>query len=375
MKKFSVLFVLIFILQMLTGCNVSNIIDVTPVDQTQEIPAVTHTGSDLQVYYIDVGQADCSLTILPNNKTMLIDAGNNEDGQMLVNTFKSMGITKIDYLIGTHPHEDHIGGLDNIIKNFDIGEIYMPEKSSDSMTFEDVVNAIYSKQLKITKPVPGTNIYQDENTTIKILAPISDAGNDLNNHSIVIRMDYINNSFLFTGDAETKVENEILSKGYNVDVDVLKVGHHGSDTSSSTNFLKKVTPKYAIIQVGENNEYGHPHNETINKLKNFGATIYRNDLNGTIKVTSNGKTITVVSDNSGSGTSLPSNTTQNNTKDDIKEPTPPVVATENESNMVYVTPNGKKYHKKDCVHLGKNIRGLTVENAKNEGYEPCKNCH
>ena len=150
---------------------------------------------------------------------------------------------------------------------------------------------------------------------------------------------------------------------------------HHNNKKSITNFLKKVTPKYAIIQVGENNEYGHPHNETINKLINFGATIYRNDLNGTIKVTSNGKTITVVSDNSGSGTSLPSNTTQNNTKDDIKEPTPPVVATENETNMVYVTPNGKKYHKKDCVHLGKNIRGLTVKNAKNEGYEPCKNCH
>ena len=275
MKKLSLLIVLILIVSSFTGCSVSNILDTytleTPI--TEEIMPAT-PGEDLEVYFFDVGQADCIFSLLPNGQTMLIDAGNNGDGIRLVQEIRNLGVDTIDYLIGTHPHEDHIGGLDDIINNFNIKNLYMPNKTTDTRTFEDVVNAIANKNLQITKPIPGSMIYQDADLKIKILAPNSPDYNNLNNYSIAIRMDYKNNSFLFTGDGEKEVEDEILAQNFDVDVDVFKAGHHGSTTSNSERFLDKVTPEYTIIQVGENNEYGHPHDEIIETLSRRNSDIY-----------------------------------------------------------------------------------------------------
>jgi competence protein ComEC len=235
--------------------------------------------SALTVHFIDVGQADCELVILPNGENMLIDAGNNSEGKKVVEYLKNLNITKIDYLIGTHPHADHIGGMDTVIENMDIGKIYMPKAETNTKTFEDVLDAIDAKNLTITTAKNGVNIYNDGETTIDIIAPNSDTYDSLNNYSAVILLKYRDASFLFSGDAEALSEGEIEG---DISADVLKVGHHGSSTSSSQAFLNRVNPKYAVISCGEGNSYSHPHKETLDKLSAMNVTLYRTDLNGSI---------------------------------------------------------------------------------------------
>ena len=391
MKRISIFMTLILIISLFTGCSVADISNISPTPDIQNttttsatptpISTNTNISGELQVYFFDVGQADCSLTIFPTGETLLIDGGNNEDGGFLVSQIKSLGINNISYLVGTHPHEDHIGGLDTIIQNFDIGKIYMPNAYSDSRTFEEVVNAISNKGMKITAPVSGEYIMNTTDSKIRILAPNSKEYDNLNNYSIAIRVDYKDNSFLFTGDAETEVENEILAKGYDIDVDVFKAGHHGSTTSNSSRFLNKVTPEYVIIQVGEGNSYGHPHDEILYAFQKMGAKTYRTDLNGTVKVIADGTNITVhpnTNSNSSSQTiPIPIQTENKNSNikdangDSVINTTP----SQNPEHTVYVTPNGAKYHEEGCKHLGKNIRPLTLNEAISEGYEPCKGCH
>ena len=221
--------------------------------------------------------------------TMLIDAGTNEAGETVVNFLKDKGITKIDYLVGTHPHEDHIGGLDDVIDNFDIGTIYMPKMQTTTKTFEDVLDSIANKNLQVTTPVVGdTFSLVDAKCTI-MAVDTQDTEDNLNLSSIVIRMTYGGNSFLFMGDAEAEVEE---ARSWQP-ADVLKVGHHGSKTSSSQNFIYQVMPSIAIIQVGKDNSYNLPNQETIDKLNAVGAKVYRTDESGNILVTSDGSNIQV----------------------------------------------------------------------------------
>ena len=226
----------------------------------------------LNVHFIDVGQADCMLITTPDDKTMLIDAGNNADGDDVVNYIKKQGIDTIDVLIGTHPHEDHIGGMDDVIKNFNIGKFYMPRAANNTKTFEDVLDAAQEKGLKITAGKAGMNIGLSDSVNAEILAPNSETYKDLNNYSIVVKLTYKQDSFLFMGDAEKQSENEILDKGYDISTDVLKIGH--------------------VICVGKGNDYGHPHKETMKLLKDYGLTVYRTDECGTIIATSDGNGIT-----------------------------------------------------------------------------------
>ncbi|HHY77026.1 MAG TPA: MBL fold metallo-hydrolase [Clostridiales bacterium] len=243
----------------------------------------------LQVHFIDVGQADC-IFIKTDDKTMLIDAGNNADSKTVVEYIKSQNIDKLDFVVGTHPHEDHIGGLDAVIESFDIGTIYMPRAMNTTKTFEDVLNAISKKGLKVTTPVSGTTVYFGK-ASFTILAPNSDNYDELNNYSIVIKLNHGNNSFMFTGDAEEISEKEMINKDYDLSADVLKVAHHGSNTSTTEEFLDKVNPQYAVICVGKDNKYGHPHKETIDLLNKKGIKIYRTDESGTIIAFSDGKSI------------------------------------------------------------------------------------
>lgn len=233
--------------------------------------------NNLKVYYFDVGQAD-SILIVNNNKTMLIDAGNNDDGDLIVNNIKKLGISRLDYVVGTHPHEDHIGGLDNVIREFDIGKIYMPKVQTNTRTFEEVLDVINDKKLKITSPKVGDK-FKVGDTNCEVMS-VGNNKEELNLTSIVIRMEYKNRSYLFTGDAE--VANEKVRSW--PETDVLKVGHHGSSTSSSKSFINQIKPKIAIIQVGEGNEYGHPHDVILNRLQDIGAKIYRTDLNQNILI-------------------------------------------------------------------------------------------
>ncbi len=243
----------------------------------------------IKIHYIDVGQGDSIFIELPNKKTMLIDAGESSKGKIASSYISNLGYYKIDYIVGTHPHTDHIGGLAHIINSFDIGNIYMPKAVSTSKTYENLLNTISQKGLKITTARAGVNIASESNLNINIVAPNREYS-DLNNSSAVVKITYGNRKFLFMGDAETKSENDIIS---DVSADVIKVGHHGSDTSSGQSFVNKVNPKYAIIMVGNNNQYNHPYQIIIDRWINSGAKVYRTDINGNIIVISDGNLLDI----------------------------------------------------------------------------------
>lgn len=244
----------------------------------------------LKVHYIDVGQGDSELIQTPDNKTILIDAGTNASTTSLVNYLKSQKVSKIDYLVLTHPHEDHIGGADVVIKDFDIVNIYMPKTTATTNTFEDVVNAIKAKGLKASQPAPGTSFTLGA-ASFTILGPINPDPDDLNTYSIVLKLTYGRNSFLFTGDAQTSNEKDMIDAGYDISAEVLKVGHHGSNTSTSQDFLDAVNPKNAVISCAIGNDYGHPHQDTMDKLAAKNIPVYRTDECGTIVATSDGSRI------------------------------------------------------------------------------------
>jgi competence protein ComEC len=244
-----------------------------------------------RVTYLDVGQGD-SAVVQSDSSNLLIDAGTNATANSLVKEFKNMGIGKFDVVVGTHPQEDHIGGLDTVIRQFDIGKIYMPKVSATSRTFEDVLRAIQGKGLTVSTPVAGSS-FNLGSAGCSILAPNSQSYENVDNYSIVIRVGFGANSFLFTGDAQVDSEKEMLVRGYILKSDVLKVGHHGSWTSTSPDFLKSVSPQFAVISVGKDNSYGHPHRETLEKLSEGGIKVYRTDLNGTVTFTSDGSNLAV----------------------------------------------------------------------------------
>ena len=242
----------------------------------------------LNVYYLDVGQAD-SILLENNGSYMLIDAGNNNDGVKLVKYFKDMGISEFEYVIATHAHEDHIGGMDDILNSFLVKNFYMPDVVSTSKTFEDVIIALEDKNMVFDTPEIGYK-FTFGGSDFEVLH-VGVEGEDLNDTSIVVRGVYGDNSFLFMGDATSNVEKKILNK--NIDSDVLKVGHHGSKYSTSISFLKKVTPDVAVISVGEGNSYEHPHDVTMNNLNKNDVDVYRTDVDGTIMVTTDGVSFNV----------------------------------------------------------------------------------
>lgn len=256
-------------------------------ENTKETKNNTIVDSTLEIYFFDVGQAD-SILIKEKDYTMLIDGGNQSDGENLVKYLQEeLDINDIDILVGTHPHEDHIGGLPDIISSLSIGKIYLPNATTTTKIFEKLLDTIAEKNYKITVPKVDEEINLN-NMNFKVLYTGTDES-DLNNTSIVLKLEYGKTSYLLTGDATDKTEEKILDK--DIKADVLKVGHHGSSYSSTEAFLNKVNPQYAIIQVGKDNKYNHPTKTTIDKLKEKNIKIYRTDDNGTIKLTSDGTNI------------------------------------------------------------------------------------
>lgn len=270
------------------------------VESNDKTSISTFDGDTLRVNYIDVGQGDSIFIQLPNKETMLIDAGEAFEADNVINYLNNLGITKIDYVVGTHPHTDHIGGLEEVINTFDIGSIYMPRASSTSKTYEDLLTTISNKGLKIKTAKSGVVVLDDDNLKLEFIAPNSDSYSELNNYSAVLKLTYLDNTFLFMGDAETLSEDEIT---YDVDADVIKVGHHGSDSSSGIEFVKKVSPEYAIIMVGEGNSYNHPYQSIIDRYESVGAKVLRTDLDGNIVCDSDGVDVTCKGDKDSSSNS------------------------------------------------------------------------
>jgi competence protein ComEC len=281
MKKFNKIIILLVTL-------VIGVYYIYVSQNSYSIKNVSNEITGIKVRFIDVGQAD-SILIETSNQKMLIDAGNIEDGKKLVNYFKDLGINEFNYVIGTHAHEDHIGGMSDIINNFKVDRFLMPDVITTTKTFEDTLDALNSKSIKFETPSIG-DTYSMDDAIIKVVYVGTDEDN-LNNDSIVLKMNYKNIKFLFMGDATTSVEKEIMND--DLKADILKVGHHGSNTSTSSDFLKKVKPSYAIVSVGLNNTYNLPSSKIVDRLKKQNISVYRTDESGTINVTSDGDNINI----------------------------------------------------------------------------------
>lgn len=348
-----------------------------------------HFEGYLNLYFIDVGQGDSILIQTPTGKTMLVDAGGTKSGEVEY-WLDFAEVDKLDVVVATHPHEDHIGYMDEIIEKYDIGSFYMPKVSHTTQAFNNMANALKAKGIKATEAKAGVSIPLDDEVTCNIVAPVSTSYDDLNNYSAVIHLTYKNTSVLLTGDAETLSENQILAMGTNVKSDILKVAHHGSSTSSSESFLKAVSPNYAIISVAEENDYGHPHKETLDKLQEYIQYPLLTSECGTIWFKSNGDEWDYAIANEGSPQEIaeeyvpdwfydtPEETTSytNTNNPASNEPTAPIETYEDKSieTTVYVTKTGSKYHRSSCRYLKKSKIPISLSEAK-KSYSPCSVCN
>lgn len=357
---------------------------------------MSSTLQELQVHYIDVGQGDCTL-ITCGGQTMLIDAGDNSKGTAIWKYLYDRNITQIDYMIGTHPDTDHIGGMDVILTKFDCGTVIMPEIVNDTKTYQEVIETMDYWGYKNTPPVVG-NTYILGDATFTIVAPNRNYG-DINNFSIGILLVHGNNRFLFLGDAEEESEMDILQNGLDISAEVLKVAHHGSKTSTSWNLVNAVSPQYAVISCGENNSYGHPSAEVLNTLRAAGVSVYRTDEQGSIIAYSNGQNISFNCAPSESWMAgEPTGTTHENTGSYIENQVEnssvdnggdnytwgaeETQGTSDENTAPYViNKRSGIFHKRDCKSVklmsesNKLFSAKTRDEIVAEGYDPCENCH
>ena len=313
-----------------------------------ELPAGEDT---LRIVYIDVGQGDSALILTPDGKAMLIDAGEATAKNRVADVLKEYGVTTLNMLVATHPHSDHIGGMQYIVENFQIEQVCLPNVSHTSQGYENLLLAIQEKGIPALEAKAGKSFELGSEVHCEILAPVQEEYENLNNYSAVIRVCFGETSFLFTGDAEALSEAEILENTPDsLRSTVLKVGHHGSKTSSSDAFIKAVFPEAAVISCASENSYGHPHTETLETLARYRATIYRTDELGDILAYSDGKKVLFA-----------------------KPGTAPTPASE-KIDTVYITSSGKSYHRKGCQYYNDQSIALTVEEAKNLGYQACTKC-
>ena len=247
-------------------------------------------GSGLEIHYLDVGQGDSTL-ILCDGHAMLIDAGDNDRGTAVQSYLESQGVTTLDYVIGTHPDADHIGGLDVVLYKFDCQMVMMPDFEKDTRTCDDVVQTMKQKRYKNTLPEVGT-VYELGSAVFTIVAPNGEYGDNANDYSVGILLQHGKNRFLFIGDAEEASEADMLENGIDLEADVFKASHHGSRTANTEEFLQTVDPDYVVISCGQDNSYGHPHAEVMNRLRAMGISVFRTDEQGTIVAYSDGTEIT-----------------------------------------------------------------------------------
>lgn len=358
--------ILLLMICLLTGCGAEGMAETTAAAQPGN-----GGGQETTVHFIDVGQGD-SILIESAGHAMLVDAGENNQAEAVEAYLRRMNVKKLDYVIGTHPHSDHIGGLDVVIRDFEVEKVIMPPVEHTTKTFEDVLDAVADKGLKITKPVAG-DTYELGAASFEIIAPNrGDYGDDLNNWSVGIRLTQGERSFVMAGDAEAGAEADICANGLELSADVLKLGHHGSSTSTSEEFLKAVNPSSAVISCGKDNDYGHPHRETMDLMEKYGITVYRTDQMGTVTVTTDGKKLTWKTERQGE-------TAKNDETASEAESGQAKAAAEAEDTYV-VNSNTKVFHRPDCSSVGKmkpeNRETVTSgrEDLIGQGYSPCGSC-
>lgn len=354
--------VLVTALLFLSGCG--EVINTQQLSEEQEAQISEVSGEKLEVHFIDVGQGDATL-IRQGEHAMLIDAGDNSKGTAVQAYLQSQDITTLDYVIGTHPDSDHIGGLDVILYKFEWNMIMMPELEKDSRTYEDVIQVIKEKNGQITVPKIGESYSLGEAEFTIVCPQESDYGDNSNDYSIGLRLTFGENHFLFTGDAEEVSEQDMLESGMELSADVFKAAHHGSDTANTEAFLNVVNPKAVVISCGEGNSYGHPRAAVINELREIGVDVYRTDEQGTIVAYSDGKNIT-----------------WNTGKSESQKAGEPTGSSISKESATYVlNENTGKFHKVSCESVEQMAEKNRVYTDKSreilieEGNEPCKRCN
>ena len=338
-------------------------------EKAAKAPDTSKPEGTLEVHYIDVGQGDATL-IKCGSHAMLIDGGNNNKGTTVQLYLKKQGVESLDYVIGTHPDADHIGGLDVIVYKYNCDTVIMPDYEKDTRTYQELVDVIHDKNMKITYPVVGEQYALGE-AKFTIIAPNSNSyGGNANDYSVAILLEYGKNRFLFTGDAEEASEAEMLTNGIDISADVYKVAHHGSRSASTQEFLNAVHPKYAVISCGEGNSYGHPHAEVLNRLRSMGVEVFRTDEQGSIIASSDGENITWNCSATDSWQSGEQTESDRENADNVTEQTTYVLNT-----------NTKKFHRETCGSVSQikeeNFQKVQMsrEELEQSGYSPCKNCN
>ncbi|WP_315080345.1 ComEC/Rec2 family competence protein [uncultured Clostridium sp.] len=262
-------------------------------NKVDNVGNLSNVSGNLEVSYLDVGQGD-AVYIRVNDFDILIDAGPRSEADHLLKQLEEKNIDDFEMVIATHPHEDHIGGMSKVFENYKVENFYMPKVTHTTKTFENMLTSVSKQGLKVQQIKEGMNFDLGSGAKIEVYSPMKSSYEEFNDYSPIMKLTFGDKKLIFTGDAETLVEDEVLFK-YSKDLkaDVLKFGHHGSTTSSSNEFLKAISPQYGIISCGKDNSYGHPHKETMNKISQNGIKTYRTDLQGEITLISDGKNISI----------------------------------------------------------------------------------